>query len=249
MTDAALVRLREALSAGFRDARLPRNVDEIADDWEVPEVRNLVGNHWSHIPLASISRMNWDLGWFKLHGIRHYLPAFMMAAANGEDETAETTIKYLQSGAGEREGLWPDEKRAVRSWLRYMRDELANEDAARALATYWENPPISALDEERVALFRRAQEVFAPERTPPEAGDLAKSVHEILERDSGSLWQHVSAATPHYAAQRAPLVRALSTDQLLFIVDLLDFSHRRWPAHDDEATLQFWREQLAARGS
>lgn len=243
MTEPAL---RNQIADGFRDARVPSTTDEIADDWEVPEVRELVGKHWSEVPVDIIVRMNWDLGWFHRPGIRHYLPAFMLAALR-ESETAETVIAYLGHGAGERDALWPDEKRAVRTWLRYMRDELQNEDAAKALATYWENPPITPLDEDRVALFRRARELFAPDRTPHEATELAAAVTEILERGSGAYQRHVSVVPPYDAAQRTPVVRALSREQLAFVVDFLDYARRRQPDVDDEQNVQFWRAQLAAR--
>ena len=88
-------------------------VDEIADDFEVPEVRQLVGKRWSVIPQETIVRMNWDLHWFHRMGIRQYLPAFMLVALRNS-ETAETVIAYLAGSAGERSSLWPDEKRAVR---------------------------------------------------------------------------------------------------------------------------------------
>lgn len=170
MTEPALDRLRNQIADGFRDARVPSTVDEIADDSEVPEVHDLVGKHWSVVPLETIVRVRWDPGWFHRLGIRHYLPAFMLAAIR-EPEIAETVIAYLERGGvgGERDALWPDEKRAVRAWLRYMRDEHQNEDAAKALAIYWENPAITPLDEERTALFRRARAAFAAERTAHEA--------------------------------------------------------------------------------
>lgn len=240
-----LDQLRNQLADGFRDARVPSTVDEIADDFEVPEVHELVGKHWSVIPLETIVRMNWDLYWFHLMGIRQYLPAFMLVALR-ESETAETVIAYLAGGAGEGSSLWPDEQRAVRVWLHYMRDELTNEDAAKALAAYWENPLITALDDERVALFRRAREVFAPDRTPHEALELAAAVTGALE-NYGAHLRHVSVAPPYDAAERAPVAGALSIEQLAFMVDFVDYSRRRWPDVGDEATVQFWRAQLVAR--
>jgi hypothetical protein len=249
MTEPALDRLRNQIADGFRDARVPSTVDEIADDSEVPEVHDLVGKHWSVVPLETIVRVRWDPGWFHRLGIRHYLPAFMLAAIR-EPEIAETVIAYLERGGvgGERDALWPDEKRAVRAWLRYMRDEHQNEDAAKALAIYWENPAITPLDEERTALFRRARAAFAAERTAHEATELAAAVTGALEHEGGGFLRHVSVAIPYDAAQRAPIAAALSIEQLAFIADFLDYARRRWPDVNDEATVQFWRAQLFARG-
>ena len=249
MTEPALDRLRTQIADGFRDARVPSTVDEIADAWEVPDVRDLVGRHWSVIPLDTIIRMRWDLGWFHRLGVRQYLPAFMLAAIR-EREVAETTIAYLELGGvgGERDGLWPDEKRAVRAWLRWMRDEHQDQDAAEALATYWEHPAITPLDEERVAQFRRALEIFAPDRTAHEAIELAAAVSGALEHDAGGYKRHLSVAPPYDAVERVPIARALSTEQLAFLADFLDYANRRWPGTDDEATRQFWCAQLIARG-
>ncbi len=249
MTEPALDRLRTEIADGFRDARVPSTADEIADDWEVPEVRELAGTHWSVVPLATIARLRADLGWFRRQGIRQYLPAFLRAALR-DPETAETVIAYLErgGGAGERDALWPDEKRAVRAWLRWMRDEHHDEDAARALAAYWEHPAITPLDEERVALFRRAREVFAPARTPPEAAELAAAVSGVLEHDGGGYQRQVSVAPPYDAAQRAPVAAALSNEQLAFMAEFLDYSRRRWPDDADDVTVAFWRAQRAARG-
>lgn len=243
MTDARLDQLRNQLADGFRDARPPSTADEIADDFEVPEVRDLVGTHWSEVPVQTLRRMNWDLHWFKTLGIRHYLPAFMLAAAGGEDETAETVIAYLSGDAGGPGELWPDEKRAVRTWLRYMSDVRDRPDAQRALAMGWEDPPISPLDEERVALFRRAREVFAPDRTARDATELAAAVTGALEQRLGSFRNHVSVTLPYDAAQRTPIVRSLSREQLAFMADLLEFGRRRWPDIHDEVSARFWREQ------
>lgn len=247
MPDAMIDQLRDQLADGFRDAPVPPTVDEIADDFEVPEVRDLIGKHWSEVPVESLGPMSWNLHWFKRPGIRQYLPAFMLSAAKGEDETAEAVIAYLAGGAGEGGELWPDEKRAVRAWLRYMRDVLQRDDAEKALATYWENPPITPLDEERVALVRRAREIFAMDRTRPESSELAGAVTHVLEQGSGAYQRHLSVVAPYEATRRAPLVHALSIEQLAFVVDFLEYARRRWPDAGEDENLRFWREQLAER--
>jgi hypothetical protein len=181
-------------------------------------------------------------------GIRQYLPGLMMAALR-DSEVAELVIDYLHTDVlGDREALWPDEKRAVRAWMRYMRDVLQNEDAANALASYWESPPISPLDEERVALFRRARDVFDPHFTPPEATELAAAVIEALENGFGPYRMHVVGGSALSDARRVVLALVLSLKQLRFMVDFLDYAQRRSPNADDETTMKFWREQLTARG-
>jgi len=245
--DTPLDRLRHQLVEGFRDARVPSSVDDIADDFEVPQARELVGKRWTDTPVETLSRMTWDLHWFKLPGLRAYLPAFMLAAASGEAETAETVISFL-AGSGERTALWPDEMRAVRMWLHFMRDELKNQDAAKALASYWEHPPIKPIDDERVALFRRARDVFEPHATPPEATELAAAVVETLGDRHAPYRPHVAGGSALSDARRVVLALVLSLKQLRFMVDFLDYACRRYPSADDDATLKFWRDQLAARG-
>jgi hypothetical protein len=245
---AIIERLKQQITEAFRDARKPATHDEIANDWEVPQARELVGKDWSEVPFELIYQFRWDLEWFRAAGIRHYLPALLVAAFR-ESEVAENVIKYLSMWASEREALWPEEKRAVQAWMRYFRDERHDEDAAEALAKYWDDPNITPLDEERVRLFRRARDVFAEDRTAPDIVELAAKLQRGLEQDSYSDYRSTLSIRRPGDQERerlAALSRSLTAEQVALILDIVEYLHCRNPwREEDEPTLRFWRARAA----
>jgi hypothetical protein len=233
MDDLALAQWRRRLADGFRDARLPATIDEIADVRELPEAGALVGRPWTELAHDAIRAVHGGLARLRRPGLRHYLPAVLLAALRAP-ELAEGVVAHLSRDARARDALWPDEQRVIRTWLRWLRDERRDAGAARALTSYWDDPPITPLDEARVALFRRARVAFAADRTPAIAAQLAAAVTRALEDDDGGC----------PAPARPAIARALSTAQLVLLVDLTEYARRRRPDLDDDGALRFWLGEL-----
>ncbi|HZI08286.1 MAG TPA: DUF6714 family protein [Archangium sp.] len=150
--------LRRQIEAAFADASPPGD-DHIGydpEDWESVELaRTFKGRHWRDL---SPSELQYHSSSFlSSEGFRYYLPAYLLAALEEHGNLMPHTVYGLTLPAEsspedltlrawqlERfEGLSPTQKRAVRAFLEYARDEASHyfsqgQEPRLALTSYWE---------------------------------------------------------------------------------------------------------------
>lgn len=154
---ARLDSLRREIEQAFSDPPYPGDDQLVAyDDYESEELkRSFKGKHWRDIPRDVLRYHYDDLPFFSSAGLRCYLPAFLMAALDvfwdirdfAIYELAPFTVgqgghkdlkTYFQERFG---GFAPVEKKALRSFLEFVRDELADsytrEKISSAIEQYW----------------------------------------------------------------------------------------------------------------
>ncbi len=145
--------IKQAIRGAFADvpypgdaAIVPRHCDE-----EEEIRRDFKGYHWREVPHAVISYNYFALPLFSDKGIQFYLPAYILAGLEGDDETLTWVVYYLDPSNDDpdlvdwfrtrHDGFSAAQRHAVRLFLAYVRDEVDDEDlemhARRALERYW----------------------------------------------------------------------------------------------------------------
>ena len=150
--------LRRQIEAAFANAPYPGD-DHIgfdADDWESAELaRAFKGRHWQELSPAELQYHS--SSFLSLEGFRYYLPAYLLAALEDHGNLMPHTVYGLTLPQGsspeeqrlrawqlERfEGLSSTQKRAVRAFLEYARDEASHyfsqgQEPRLALERYWD---------------------------------------------------------------------------------------------------------------
>lgn len=127
-----------------------------SDDWESAELtRAFKGRHWRDLSPAELQYHS--SSFLSSEGFRYYLPAYLLAALEDHGNLMPHTVygltppeasspeeQRLRAWQLERfEGLSPAQKRAVRAFLEYARDEASHyfsqgQDPRLALERYWE---------------------------------------------------------------------------------------------------------------
>jgi hypothetical protein len=256
--DTQHTELDDSIAAGFGAARRPTTLWELGEAAENPAFRDLLGRTPDDVPLATVQRLCWDLEWFQRPGLRYYLPCFLRGALI-DDEVAEAMIAYLARGSGDRNALWPSEKRAVRKVLLALRDR-GRQDAGQALAAYWDALDITGSDEVREQLARRVPAAFPGEQPAVDCHELdRRGAYELaelgidelrrrlpallgalLERSTTGLLALLSPPETPDRELLARLASALSADQTRLIRDVMAYAHARDPARWGADGVRFW---------
>jgi hypothetical protein len=149
--------VRQQVRAAFADAIHPGD-DRIAydpDDWESAELAQAFrGKHWSELSHEELQYHS--PSFLSSEGFRYYLPAYLLAALDDYGNRMPMIVYGLtphdESSPEERElrdwqlerfeGLTTAQKRAVRAFLEYARDEASHyfsqgESPRIALERYW----------------------------------------------------------------------------------------------------------------
>lgn len=157
MSSARREAIRRQIEAAFADAPHPGD-DRIGydpEDWESAELsRAFKGRHWRELSPAELQYHG--SSFLSSEGFRYYLPAYLLAALEDHGNLMPHTVYGLTPPEGsspeeqrlrdwqlERfEGLTPAQKRAVRVFLEYARDEASHyfsqgQEPRLALERYW----------------------------------------------------------------------------------------------------------------
>lgn len=157
MPGARTEAIRRRVEAAFADAPYPGD-DHIGydpGDWESAELsRAFKGRHWRELSPAELQYHG--SSFLSSEGFRYYLPAYLLAALEDHGNLMPHTVYGLTLPGGsspeeqrlrawqlERfDGLIPSQKRAVRAFLEYARDEASHyfsqgQEPRLALARYW----------------------------------------------------------------------------------------------------------------
>ncbi|KFA90911.1 DUF6714 family protein [Archangium violaceum] len=158
MPDSRREALQRQIEAAFADAPHPGD-DRIgydADDWESAELaRAFKGRQWKE--LSPVELQYHSSSFLSSEGFRYYLPAYLLAALEDHGNLMPHTVYGLtlpQGSSPEEQRLraWqlerfevlsPTQKRAVRAFLEFARDEASHyfsqgQEPRLALERYWE---------------------------------------------------------------------------------------------------------------
>jgi len=132
------------------------------DAWECPELEaDFRGRHWRSVPRETLRARSAYLSLFSTLGLHFYLPAYLLASLEDYDGTLNEDIRPLtiygltlsaedtplhrrlhESQLKDFAVFTPAQKRAIRAFLEYARDEWTDEfpggdEPKQALERYW----------------------------------------------------------------------------------------------------------------
>ncbi len=145
--------VRQAIRQAFADVPYPGD-DAIASRPEHPDgaevIRDFKGYGWREVPRGILCYHYSSLSRFSDAALRFYLPAYLLAALECNDNIVEFTVHHLDPDLDDPDlEKWskarfavfrPAERHAIRLFLEYVRDEPEyglEESARQALEEYW----------------------------------------------------------------------------------------------------------------
>ncbi|MCY1044053.1 hypothetical protein OV208_22240 [Corallococcus sp. bb12-1] len=147
--------LRQQIENAFSSVPRPddNHIAYASDAWETTElIRDFRGLHWKDVPVEQIRQHAAHLSLFSPEALPYYLPAYLLAALTDLDVRdfllsqlsipAESHLDLRTHFQNRFGTLSPEQRNAVQTFLRRMRDEasgpIEQRHWAQALANYWD---------------------------------------------------------------------------------------------------------------
>lgn len=152
VTQARHEPVRQIIREAFAEVPYPgdSSIAYDPDDWEGRDINlDFSGYHWRELPHAIVSYHDSALSFLSAAGMQFYLPAYLLAALESDGDVLDSVLYALRPSEDQRKDYFESpeasfttlQRRAVRAFLEWVRDEVAESDggdaARQALDAYW----------------------------------------------------------------------------------------------------------------